>query len=425
MDKKNIFKNVLLFLVTFLSINLIFKSCQPSEKQVSMLDQGSVGFMTTETTYGRNSIVTVEIKNNTGKDIVIPQECPEEPFRVLHYENGEWVQISAKPELDCSKAVAYTLKPAETAKIPYDNWNYALFSRMGKFKIAFDTEIPNKDGILEKKIFETNEFLVDEEGLLSKLWTGVLYRPIYNILIFLVSIMPGHNLGLAIIILTIIVRTILLIPSQKAMKAQKKMQNVQPMIESIKEKYKGDQQKIAQETMAIWKTQKVNPLGSCLPLLLQFPFLIALFYVVKEGLNPDNAHLFYTTYSNFSFSNIDTSFLGLDLLKNNIYVLPVIIGLLTFAQTKLSIHRSGKKKDGKSGGKEIAIANNMMVYFMPVMIAVFAASLPAAVGVYWGVSTLYGVVQQLFVNKSGTKPKEEDSDVKVRVIEPKEDKPTT
>jgi membrane protein insertase Oxa1/YidC/SpoIIIJ len=73
----------------------------------------------------------------------------------------------------------------------------------------------------------------------------------------------------------------------------------------------------------------------------------------------------------------------------------------------------------------MAIANNMMVYFMPVMIAVFAASLPAAVGVYWGVSTLYGVVQQLFVNKSGTKPKEEDSDVKVRVIEPKEDKPTT
>jgi YidC/Oxa1 family membrane protein insertase len=165
-------------------------------------------------------------------------------------------------------------------------------------------------------------------------------------------------------------------------------------------------------------------------MLLQFPVLIALFWVVKGGLYPDNSYLLYTAYENFSLANLNTNFLGLDLLKNNMYVLPVIIGLLQFGQMKLSLSRGGKNK--AKGGKEMAMANNMMMYFMPVMIAVFTATLPAAVGVYWGTSTLYGIIQQFFVNKSvssdnTTKPKSKDSkdsDVKVKVIENKSaDKP--
>ncbi|MFA4891415.1 MAG: YidC/Oxa1 family membrane protein insertase [Candidatus Gracilibacteria bacterium] len=429
MNKNSLFKNILLFLVVFLVLNFIFKSCQSSEKQASILDQGDIGFMTDDTSYSRNKDVTVEIKNNTATDFVIPQDCPAEPFDVFHYENGEWVQITSQPELDCSKAVSYTLKPGEEAKVPYDNWKHALFSRMGRFKISFTTQVASADGQTQEKTFVTNEFMVEEEGILTKLWNGVLYRPIYNTLIFLISIMPGHDLGLALILLTIIIRTILLAPSHKAMKAQRKMQEIQPKIEEIKQKYKGDQQKIAQETMLIWKTQKVNPLGSCLPLLLQFPVLIALFWVVQGGLNPDNTYLFYTTYGDFSFSSITTVFLGLDLLKINLYVLPLIIGLLQFGQMKLAMYQKGKKKDasgsvsGSASGapKEMAMASNMMLYAMPVLIAIFTAQLPAAVGVYWGASTIYGIVQQIFVNRSFDKPenKSNSDDVAVRVIENK------
>ena len=435
MNKNSLIKNVLLFLIVFLVLNLIFKSCQPSEEQVTVLDQGDIGFITTDNEYSRTKTVTVEIQNNTSIPIDVPQDCPGEPFDVFSYENGEWVQITSDPDLDCSKADPYTLHPGESAKVPYDNWKYSLFSRMGRFKIAFTTEIPSKDestdtqaSPLETKTFETNEFLVVKEGMFSQLWNGVFYRPIYNALIFFISIMPGYNLGLALLLLTILIRTILLAPSHKAMKAQRRMQEIQPMIEKIKEKYKGDQQKISQETMAIWKTQKVNPMGSCLPILLQFPVLIALFWVVKGGLNPDNAHLLYTTYGNFSFTAINTQFLGLDLLKPNLYVLPVIVGLLQFGQMKLAMSNKGKAKKGK----EMAMANNMMTYFMPVMIAVFTATLPAGVGIYWGTSTLYGVIQQIFVNKSTTTtttkdPKKDNNpDVKVRVIDsannpPKED----
>jgi YidC/Oxa1 family membrane protein insertase len=403
MDKSKLFKNILLFAVVFLSLNLIFKSCQPSEEQQSLIDQGELGFITTDTTYSRTSTVEVQIKNNAEEEIAIQSECPGEPFDVLHYEDGEWVQITSNPEIDCGLATDITLQPGEDLTIPYDNWNHALFSQMGRFKISNGT-------------FETNEFIVEEEGTFGKLWNAILYRPTYNALIFFAYIFPGHSLGIAIILLTILFRTILLAPSQKAMKAQKRMQEVQPMLEKIKEKYKGDQQKISQETMALWKEQKVNPMGSCLPLLMQFPVLIALFWVIKSGLNPDKIHLLYTAYEGFSLSDINTHFLGMDLLQPNKYVLPVVVGLLQFGQMKLTLAKKAAPKKGDKKN-EMAMANSMMTYAMPVMIAVFTASLPAGVGIYWGTSTLYGLVQQLFVNKGNDKKNSDD--VKVRVIEDK------
>jgi YidC/Oxa1 family membrane protein insertase len=403
-------KNILLFLVIFLSLNLILKSCQPSEEQTSILDQGDFGFITTENTYSRTDTIEVEMKNNTEETITIPSSCPEEPFNVLHYENAEWVQITSTPEINCEEAVEYVLEPGQSAIIPYDNWSYSLFSQMGRFKVAYT---------LGEKTYETNEFIVEEEGVFSKLWNAILYRPTYNALIFFAYVVPGHSLGLAIILLTILIRTLLLAPSQKAMKAQRRMQEIQPKLEAIKEKYKGDQAKISQETMALWKEQKVNPMGSCLPLLFQLPVLLALFWVIKSGLNPDKIHLLYTTYENFSLSNINTQFLGMDLMKVNIYVLPLIVGLLQFVQMKLTM---AKTAGGKKKGKEMAIANNMMTYMMPVMIAVFTASLPAGVGIYWGTSTFYGIFQQYFVNKGGKgkkkgKDDKNSDDVKVRVIE--------
>jgi len=222
--------------------------------------------------------------------------------------------------------------------------------------------------------------------------------------------MPNHDIGLAIILLTLIIRTILLIPSQKAMKAQKRMQDVQPRLEKIKEKYKGDQQKIAMETMALWKEAKVNPMGSCLPLLLQLPFLIGIFYVVQDSLNPDNTYLLYKTYENFALSDISHTFFGIiDLSKPNLYVLPIIIGGLQFIQMKLSMGDSSPKG-------EMASASKIMIYLMPVMIAVFTASLPAGVGFYWGTSTLYGIIQQIFVNKGKSTHKKDDNEPTVKVI---------
>ncbi|MBD3361003.1 membrane protein insertase YidC [Candidatus Peregrinibacteria bacterium] len=416
MEKLNkILKNVLIFLVVFLAINYLMSSCQDKEEDL-IISSGNVLFTTTDNEYSRSQTVTLKIKNGTEQEIFIPNECPNEPFDVYRYENNKWIQKTATPQLNCENAKDVTLAPNEEIKIRYENWNHALFSEMGRFKIEFTGKIRG-----EEKTLTSNEFIIVKEGILKQTWYGIFYRPIYNALIFLTYIMPKHDLGLAIILLTIIIRTILLIPSQKSMKSQKRLQEIQPRLEKIKEKYKGDQQKIATETMAVWKEAKVNPMGSCLPILLQFPFLIAIFYAIKGGLNPDNAYLFYTEYANFSLADINVKFMGLlDLTKTNIYVLPLIVGGLQFVQMKLTMSRNlqKKKKKEKDKGKEkkkneMAMATNTMTYIMPVMIAVFTASLPAGIGIYWGTSTIYGIVQQIIVNREGETKNKDEPTVKV------------
>jgi YidC/Oxa1 family membrane protein insertase len=409
MDKFNKFiKNVLVFFAIFLVINYVMETFFPG-KELPPEESNTLVFETTKKDYSRTKVVTLHIKNNTSETIKIPNECPNEPFDIFRYEGNEWIQKEANPELDCSESKSVELEPGKQLNIPYSSWNYALFGEMGRFRIQFTQEIEG-----DFVTYTTPEFTIEKEGIVSQLWRAIIYKPIYNGLIYLTSVIPGHNLGLAIIILTLIIRTILLLPSQKAIRSQQKMQEIQPRLDKIKEKYKGDQQKIAMETMAIWKESGVKPMGSCLPLLLQFPFLIGIYYVVRDGLNPDNIHLLYNFISNYHISDINTYFLGLDLRLKNLYVLPLIIGGLQFIQMKLTLTKK-PTKNGDGGKKnELAMAQNMMIYIMPVMIAVFTASLPSGVGIYWGTSTLYGIVQQLIVMRVKPSKKEEPT---VRVIE--------
>ena len=418
MNKVNgIVKNVVIFLAVFLVINYAMQSCQ-GNKQQETADAGKFIFATTKTEYGRTSIVTLDIKNNTANDIIIPNECPNEPFNVYKFDAtaNDWKQMASSPKLDCSTAKEVTIPKDGETVITYNNWNHSLFGELGRFKVEFKTKVGDKE-----ETFTTPEFTVVKEGIFSQLWYGIFYRPIYNGLIFFANILPFHDLGFAIILLTALIRTILIMPSQKAMKEQRKMQELQPRLNKIKEDYKGDQQKIASETMALWKEAKVSPFGSCLPILLQFPFLIAVFYAIKDGLNPDNSYLLYTTYSDFSLQDINVNFLGiLDLTKANLYVLPLIIGGLQFIQMKLSLAKKAKK-DKESGivkkeKNEMEMANSMMIYMMPVMIAVFTASVPAGVGLYWGASTTYGIIQQIIVNKGPMPSTKNDPSVKVKVI---------
>ncbi len=405
MEKFNkILKNVLTFLIIFMVINYVFQSFQKKDQQINT-NPGSITFLTTSNEFSRRGEVMVEILNDSKETLTIPNGCPGEPFDVYRFENNNWVQKTATPKLDCKNTGDLKIEAGKETKVGYKNWNNALFGEMGRFKISFNSSVEGKI-----VTFTTNEFTVVKEGVFRQLFVGLFYRPIYNGLIFLASLSPNNDLGLATIILTIIIRTILLVPSQKAMKSQRRMQDLQPRLNKIKEQHKGDQQRIAMETMAVWKEAKISPLGSCLPILMQFPFLIALFYVIQNGLNPDNTYLLYGQYGNFSLTDINVNFLGiLDLTSPNFYVLPLIIGGLQFVQMKLSFMKNAKKQDGN----EMAMANNMMIYIMPVMIALFTASLPAVVGIYWGTSTIYGIIQQLVVNKGGPKKNSDEPTVKV------------
>jgi YidC/Oxa1 family membrane protein insertase len=392
---KKILQNVLTFMIIFMVIQLVFGFFN-KESGSSATPKGSIGIESTKQEYGLGALVQVTVENQTAENIEIPSECPAEPLSVFQYINGEWKQKTATPEIKCS-GVGKTLVIAagQKAAIAYDQWNHALFGEKGRYKVQGTFAIKSGDKTEEKKI-DSNEFNIVPASIFRFIWEKGFYQPIYNILMFFVGTLPGHNLGWAIIFLTILIRLVLLIPSQKGLKSQKRMQEVQPKLEEIKEKYKGNQQKIAEETMKIWKENKINPFGSCLPILMQLPILIALFNVVQSGLNPDNAHLLYGGFITIKFSEINILFTPwLDLTKNNTLVLPLIVGILQFIQMKMMFLKQANQ--GKKS--ETAMVNNTMLYVMPVMIALFTASTPAGVGIYWLTSTLFGIIQQYFVNK--------------------------
>lgn len=406
-------KNLLLLLI-IISVFTLLRGCGGNSDLNTTLTQSDIGISTIKIEYDYGKEVKFYIQNNTSSEITIPTDCPYEYLDVFKYTNNEWIQLSAKhDEIDCSVITDITIQPGEKTSLSYAKWTYALFNETGRYQIRYTDAAGTQ--------YSSSEFAIVKPGLLTEIWRTAFYKPLYNGLIFITGIMPRHSLALAIIILTLIIRTILLIPSQHAIKSQKKLQEVQPKLEEVKQKYAGNQEKIAMETMKIWQENKVNPFGSCLPLLVQFPILIALFYTIKDGLNPDKIVLLYGFQKDFSIALINTNFLGyFDLTKIDLYFFPVAVGLLQFLQMKLSIARKAKKqtkaiekKDSKQDfASDMENANKMMIYMMPLMIAFFTASVPTGVGLYWGISTIYGIAQQMIANREG-KNKNEPS---VRVI---------
>lgn len=411
-------KKLLNYLLLFLSFSLILQVFFVKPEPVQVDANNPIVFETRKNSYATGKVVDLKITNNTADILVFPTSCPNEPFNVLYTSTEPDIQKTHQSEINCEESTDPSskdlkIKPGKTSTLRYTYWSSSLFDEIGRYKIMANLKIGD-----QSITAESNEFEIRERNFFGKIWISGFYQPIYNFLILLIDIIPGHYLGLAIILLTLILRLILFVPSSKALRSQKKMAEIQPRLNEIKEKYKDNQQLLAAKTMEVWKENGVSPASSCLPLLIQFPILIALFYVIQDGLNPDKTYLLYNSLSNFDINTIQTMFLGLDLKQRSLYLLPVIVGGLQFLQLYLAQNQKPKtddkiidvktedsknKKDKKS---EAETVQGMMLYFMPAMIAVFTASLPAGVGLYWGTSTLFSVVQQMFINtEKPSKPK--------------------
>ena len=387
---KNILSQALTFLVIFLIINFVYNQFfnQPEQPKTG------IQFFVDKKQYGQNDLVTAHLENFSEKAITVKNLCPAPSLQVEKLENGQWMPLTATAKLDCSGQTDVTLEPGQKLPYSFHSWNHQLFYQLGFYRLKAD---------LGDQVLESQQFEVTNMSFFGWLWTTIIHQPIYNALIFFASVLPGHNLGWAIILLTILLRTILLVPNQKALKSQKKLQAIQPKLSALKEKHGGDQQKIAQETMSIYKEHKVSPFGSCLPLLIQLPILIGLYNVIQNGMDPGSTYLLYSPLQNFDLSLINTNFYGLlELTKIDFIALPIIVGLLQFLQLKISLAKTGKKQptEKKKAGSEMEMASKTMVYIMPFMIAFFTASVPSGVGLYWAFSTIYGIIQQVVVNRS-------------------------
>lgn len=238
----------------------------------------------------------------------------------------------------------------------------------------------------------------------------ILYIPLYNALIFLVWLVPGHGVGWAIIILTIIIRLLLLPSSAKTVKIQKKMQEMQPELEKIKEQYKDDKQAQAKATMQFYQTHKINPLGGCLPLLVQLPILYVLYYVFRVGLDQSRYGLLYSFVPRPE--SINAIFFGMDLNQPNLY-LAILAGVLQFFLSKQMMAKQTKPAL-KAGGNDFSsnlqnIFGSQMTYIFPVITIFIALKLPSALAIYWSMTTAFMILQQWWIYRQS------DQDVVVKI----------
>lgn len=221
------------------------------------------------------------------------------------------------------------------------------------------------------------------------LYTTLLVQPIFNLLVLLYTLVPGRDLGVTIILLTLIIRVVLYPLNKRSIISQKAIQKVQPQIEALKEKYKGDREKLSSEMMQLYKREKVNPFSSCLPLLIQLPILFAVYHVFVKGIQSSSFDLLYPGVTNpGTLSTIAFGFL--DLAKRS-WILAVLAGIAQYWQTRMLMNRAEKQ------GSVASAMNKQMLYLMPVMTVFIGSRFPAGLSLYWFATTLFSGLQQVWM----------------------------
>jgi YidC/Oxa1 family membrane protein insertase len=401
------------FLLTQAATRLFFPSTDPVDPlrpvMLSMQDEA--------VRYGGDPTVIVE--NRGQAQLNLPSRCPLPPFDVYAVgADGTLTQkIAEEAPVDCQPSEP--VPAGDKATVSLRPWKFSLFAEQGTYELKLPLGTAGSGAVTGTGgavlADSSVRFSVHEPGMFVKLFRAIIMKPMLNALILLGSWLPGHNLGLAIILLTILVKLVLFYPTQKALEGQKKMQLLQPKLEEVRKKHADDPARQQQEVMKLWKEHKINPLQSCLPLLLQFPVLIGLFYVIKEGsVLEGSRHLIYPAFQHVDWM-FETMFLGLDLTKPSLWIFPPLLVVLQFLQMKLSFYVADKKKAKQiekieHGGVKTAektaqdVQQKVMQYALPLLIGFFALRFPAAVAVYWGVSTLFAIGQQIIVNREHIRP---------------------
>ncbi len=231
--------------------------------------------------------------------------------------------------------------------------------------------------------------------MLHTLFTAAFYRPLYNLLLGFISIMPNGDVGLAVILLTILVKLVLFPLTQKSIYSQIEMKALEPEIAAIKEKT-SDKAEQSRLTYALYKEKKVNPFSSCLLILIQLPVIIALYWVFLKGLGTGTVSPYHFVHAP---DVLNMKFLGLfDIAKRSI-VLAIVAGITQYFQGYLAQGRQSKPSGEGMAGQFAKTMQTQMLYVLPVMIIIIAYRVSAAVALYWITSNLFTIGQELYTRR--------------------------
>lgn len=250
------------------------------------------------------------------------------------------------------------------------------------------------------------------------LFNSVIYEPLYNGLIFLVSIIPGADVGIAVALLTLLVKLVLFPISHKSSKAQVGMKAIEGDVRALQEKHKDDKAELAKKTMELYRQKGVNPFSGCVSILIQFPIIIGLYWVFFKGIvvSPEAIETLPKIAGHINGGLLDkdilysfvhmpeylkTSFLGFIDMTGKSWLLAGLAGITQYFQMRRAFPGAGGfpkatgawKEDFKSG---MAF---QMRYVMPVMVFVFAYTISAAVALYWTVSNIFTLAQEEIIRR--------------------------
>lgn len=225
------------------------------------------------------------------------------------------------------------------------------------------------------------------------LYNLIIYKPLLNVLVFFYNTIAFHDLGIAIILLTLLIRIILYPIFQKSARYQKISQNIQPKIAALKEKHKDDTKKQSEEMMALYKEHGINPFSGFAFLLIQIPLLIALYHISLRIFTPE---AFQNLYGFIHAPEVlNNLFLGLINLQIPNMLIIILAAAAQYVQARMSLPKSVPGQEPTQAEK----IGKMMALFSPILYVVILLKLPSAVGLYWLTMSVLGIVQQLIINR--------------------------
>ncbi len=245
--------------------------------------------------------------------------------------------------------------------------------------------------------------------MFSSIWHGVFFDPIYNSLVFFIDSLPKGDVGLAIIATVVLVKLILLPFSLKVARTQLIMREIEPKLKELKEKYKDQREEQARRMMELYRNAGVNPFSSILLLFLQIPIVIALYFAVSTGggvsLPNINIDLLYSFVPKPETANM--LFLGIVDIAGKSLLLALLAGITQYITGHLTLPKPEPRlADSKPDFKD-DLARSMqlqMRYMMPILIFVVAYTISAAIALYFVVSNLMAIAQEVVVRRQGLKP---------------------
>lgn len=231
------------------------------------------------------------------------------------------------------------------------------------------------------------------------MFNTILIRPLTNFLIVLYNTVAFKDLGVAVVLFALVIKIILFPLSKKQIESQAKLQKIQPKLKAIQDKHKNDKEEQAKAMMEFWKENKVNPFSGCFPMLIQFPIIIAIFDIFREGLSSIKSGVLYSSVQNPGI--INQNFLKVvNISMQGGIIIAIITGVLQYLQMKLAMEQPKGEKTASSA------MGSQLMYILPLISALFAYKFPAVLGIYWVAFIGFSTLEHMIIKKAMKEDKE-------------------